>query len=82
MNDVQESCGAVSKRDEDLPGLSQYRDRISSIVGNLFADVILFPAETILHRLHLQGSRTIIDNLDTGREVLPVTTGYLVSVSS
>ncbi len=45
-----------------------------------FADVLLFPAETVLHRLHLQGSRTIIDNLDTGREVLPVTTGYLVII--
>jgi hypothetical protein len=46
-----------------------------------FGDVLLFPFETILLRLHLQGSRTIIDNLDTGREVLPVTTGYLVRIS-
>ena len=32
--------------------------------------------ETVLHRLHLQGSRTIIDNLDTGLEVVPVITRY------
>jgi len=32
--------------------------------------------ETVLHRLHLQGSRTIIDNLDSGLEVVPVLTRY------
>ena len=32
--------------------------------------------ETVLHRLHLQGSRTIIDNLDSGLEVVPVITRY------
>ena len=35
---MQELCGAVSKRDEDIPGLTQYRDRISAIVGNLVSD--------------------------------------------
>ena len=48
------------------------------LIKLLFGDVLFFPFETIIHRLHLQGSRTIIDNLDTGMEVLPVTTGYLV----
>ena len=32
--------------------------------------------ETVLNRLHLQGSRTIIDNLDSGFEVVPVITRY------
>ena len=32
--------------------------------------------ETVLHRLHLQGSRTIIDNLDSGIEVVPVITRF------
>lgn len=27
-------------------------------------------------RLHLQGTRTIIDNLDTGYSVLPILTSY------
>ncbi|XP_049937391.1 mitochondrial outer membrane protein SLC25A46-like [Schistocerca serialis cubense] len=40
------------------------------------ADVVFFPLETILHRLHLQGTRTIIDNLDTGLEVMPILTNY------
>ena len=38
QDQMQELCGAVSKRDEDIPGLTQYRDRISAIVGNLVSD--------------------------------------------
>ena len=30
-----------------------------------FPKMIVF-SETVLHRLHLQGTRSIIDNLDTG----------------
>ena len=56
--------------------MSQYREQISGIIGVLFADVILYPVETVLHRLHLQGTRTIIDNLETGREVVPIITRY------
>lgn len=48
----------------------------SSLVGLVTADVLLFPLETILHRLHLQGTRTIIDNLDTGFSVTPILTSY------
>merc|ERR1712037_757706 len=44
--------------------------------GHLTADALLFPLETVLHRLHLQGTRSIIDNLDTGREVVPILTRY------
>ena len=49
---------------------------MSSVLGSLVADIALYPMETVLHRLHLQGSRTIIDNLDTGFEVVPVITRY------
>lgn len=52
--------------------------------GSLVADVMLFPLETVLHRLSLQGTRTIIDATDgavaTGNGgsplVLPVNTQY------
>ena len=49
---------------------------MSAAVGSLIADVVLYPLETVLNRLHLQGSRTIIDNLDSGFEVVPVITRY------
>ena len=71
---LQEQQGAISKRPP--PGLTAYREQVSSIVGILAADIILYPVETVLHRLHLQGTRTIIDNLETGREVVPIITRY------
>ncbi|XP_046631541.1 solute carrier family 25 member 46-like isoform X1 [Daphnia pulicaria] len=51
-------------------------DLSSRFAGSLVADVILFPFETVLHRLHIQGTRTIIDNLDTGASVIPILTRY------
>jgi len=71
---LQEQQGAISKRPP--PGLTAYREQVSSVVGFLAADVFLFPIETVLHRLHLQGTRTIIDNLDSGKEVVPIITRY------
>ncbi|KAL4717230.1 hypothetical protein ACJJTC_017117 [Scirpophaga incertulas] len=48
--------------------------------ANIFAfitmEIIFYPVETIIHRLHIQGTRTIIDNLDTGTSVTPILTGY------
>ncbi|KAM7392248.1 hypothetical protein PAMA_007393 [Pampus argenteus] len=52
--------------------------------GSLVADVVLFPLETALHRLGLQGTRTIIDATDGATVagnggsplVLPVNTQY------
>ncbi|XP_033238900.1 solute carrier family 25 member 46-like isoform X2 [Drosophila pseudoobscura] len=68
---VQENC------DSHADTLEQ---RNSEIYGNLIAtlttELIFFPFETILHRLQLQGTRTIIDNLDNGYAVVPILTNY------
>ncbi|KRT86134.1 mitochondrial carrier protein [Oryctes borbonicus] len=48
----------------------------ASLVALIASDIVFYPFETILHRLHLQGTRTIVDNLDTGRSVLPILTNY------
>ena len=49
---------------------------LASFSGRLLADSLLFPLETILHRLILQGTRTIIDNTESGLDVVPVITKY------
>ncbi|XP_065335994.1 mitochondrial outer membrane protein SLC25A46-like isoform X2 [Cloeon dipterum] len=49
----------------------------SCLVRDVASDIVFYPFETILHRLHLQGTRTIIDNLDSGYEVIPILTSYL-----
>ncbi|XP_023652892.1 mitochondrial outer membrane protein SLC25A46 [Paramormyrops kingsleyae] len=53
-----------------------FPELMASFAGSLCADVALFPLETVLHRLHIQGTRTIIDNTDLGFEVLPINTQY------
>uniref|UniRef100_A0A8D0H152 Solute carrier family 25 member 46 n=1 Tax=Sphenodon punctatus TaxID=8508 RepID=A0A8D0H152_SPHPU len=53
-----------------------FPELIASFVASLCADVMLYPLETVLHRLHIQGTRTIIDNTDFGYEVLPINTQY------
>ncbi|XP_051875564.1 mitochondrial outer membrane protein SLC25A46 [Pristis pectinata] len=53
-----------------------FPELIAGFVANLCADVLVYPLETVLHRLHIQGTRTIIDNTDHGYEVLPINTQY------
>jgi len=53
-----------------------YPELIATFTGHLLSDVLLFPLETIMHRLVLQGTRTIIDNTDTGLGVIPIITRY------
>ncbi|XP_069697716.1 mitochondrial outer membrane protein SLC25A46-like isoform X2 [Periplaneta americana] len=71
----QEKQGALT-RDVLGHAASQDIEMTSALVGLIAADVVFFPLETILHRLHLQGTRTIIDNLDSGYEVIPILTSY------
>ena len=60
----------------EVAGIAEYHEQVSAIVGSFAAEALLFPMETILHRLHIQGCRTIVDNLDAGREVVPIITRY------
>uniref|UniRef100_A0A0F7Z0B4 Solute carrier family 25 member 46-like protein n=2 Tax=Micrurus TaxID=8634 RepID=A0A0F7Z0B4_MICFL len=53
-----------------------FPELIASFAASLCTDVMLYPLETVLHRLHIQGTRTIIDNTDLGYEVLPINTQY------
>jgi len=76
--EFQRLRGAISRDPQltNLPGLSQYQEQAAALAGHLAADTLLFPLETVLHRLHLQGTRSIIDNLDTGSSVVPILTRY------
>lgn len=70
--------GAIPK-DFDSPTSSDNErlEAVSDITASAISDALLFPLETIMHRLYLQGTRTIIDNLDTGISVMPILTGYV-----
>lgn len=69
--------GVITK-ESDTPSSSENErlEAISDITSSAVSDALVFPLETITHRLYLQGTRTIIDNLDTGTSVMPILTGY------
>ncbi|KAL1234292.1 hypothetical protein TSPI_09291 [Trichinella spiralis] len=48
----------------------------TALTSDLFTEALLYPFETVLHRLYLQGTRTLIDNLDDGCSVMPIMTRY------
>ncbi|GBN93658.1 Solute carrier family 25 member 46 [Araneus ventricosus] len=65
--EYQSSQSSTAKYLEDLS--IQY-------FSSFIASIVMYPAETMLHRLYLQGTRTIIDDLDSGTSVLPVISTY------
>ena len=46
------------------------------ISANLIASTLLYPIETIINRLYVQGTRTLIDNLNSGIVIKPVLSNY------
>lgn len=55
---------------------SMMPDMIATITSQLIADLVCYPLETILHRLYIQGTRTLIDNLDNGVSAISITAKY------
>ena len=51
---------------------STYASLVARTVAGFVAQMVFYPLETIVHRLHVQGVRAIIDNTDTGVGVLPI----------
>ncbi|XP_033242995.1 solute carrier family 25 member 46 isoform X2 [Drosophila miranda] len=70
---VQENCDSTFCAD---PLEQQNSEIYGNLIATLTTELIFFPFETILHRLQLQGTRTIIDNLDNGYAVVPILTNY------
>lgn len=76
--------GRKQRPDPANPLDAYFPELAAAWAGSLVADVLLFPLETVLHRLGLQGTRTIIDATDgvvavgNGGSplVLPVNTQY------
>ena len=53
-----------------------FPELVATFAGNLTADLILYPLATIVMKLHIQGTRTIIDNTDAGLGVVPISTRF------
>ena len=54
-----------------------YLSALTQLSSQIGALIILYPIETVLNRLIVQGTRTIIDNTDNGLGVVPINTRYI-----
>jgi hypothetical protein len=53
-----------------------YINALTQLTSRFTALILLYPIETIINRLIVQGTRTIIDNTDNGIGVIPINTRY------
>ncbi|KAL4227835.1 hypothetical protein ACF0H5_013272 [Mactra antiquata] len=67
---VDSNVSSVSFYNQQFPLL------LGSFAGTFVSDLLLFPLETVLHRLYIQGTRVLIDNTDTGHGVCCISTQY------
>ncbi|KAK9506640.1 hypothetical protein O3M35_008535 [Rhynocoris fuscipes] len=58
------------------PTIIQEIEVSAQLLSLIASEAVFYPLETILNRLHLQGTRTIIDNLDNGFDVTAILTNY------
>ncbi|KAF6019552.1 hypothetical protein EB796_022125 [Bugula neritina] len=66
---------------DEVPWIKTIYDRyypqlVGAFSGHFIADVFFYPLSTITGRLVLQGTRTIIDDVETGNAVLPFNSNY------
>lgn len=70
----------TSSDDEPPDSTDMTQTYYPELVGNFLAlfipEILLYPLETVLNQLYVQGTRTIIDDLDTGSGVVPLCTNY------
>ncbi|KAK6729396.1 hypothetical protein RB195_006445 [Necator americanus] len=68
----------VNKKSEsERTKFHQYVPQIfAQMSSTILTDLLLFPIETVMHRMYIQGTRTLIDNLDTGLSAISITVKY------
>jgi len=70
----------TESKDSERENLNKWQNKFKDVMncfwGQLFADVLLFPLQTVIMRLYLQGTRTIIDNVQLPNAVTPIISDY------
>ena len=62
---------------EQRPMIEAYfPELMASLTATVLTEILLYPLETVLYRLHLQGTRTMIDDTDNGYAVVSLCTNY------
>lgn len=73
---LQSSHEQRGAKPKDYEAEAQNIEIYSTLFSIMTTEIVFYPFETILHRIQLQGTRTIIDNLDSGYSVVPILTSY------
>lgn len=71
----------LTSSEEEPPGPTDmtdtyYPELVANFLAFFIPEFLLYPLETVLNQLYVQGTRTIIDDLDTGTGVVPLCTNY------
>ena len=73
---------SVSSENSDVPtngrnmAEAYFPELMASLTSMVLTEIALYPLETVLYRLHLQGTRTMIDDTDNGFAVVSLCTNY------
>jgi solute carrier family 25 protein 46 len=51
-------------------------EMFATMLSTALSELICYPAETVIHRLYIQATRTLFDNLDTGTSAISITAKY------
>ena len=76
------SANYHSENPDDAPrnvrGMTEayFPELMASLTSTVLTEIALYPLETVLYRLHLQGTRTMIDDTDNGYAVVSLCTNY------
>ena len=66
-----------SETSEQTPMMEAYfPELMASLTATVLTEILLYPLETVVYRLHLQGTRTMIDDTDNGFAVVSLCTNY------
>lgn len=74
LDDKRNSYGVDQVEEEVIE--QPYFKALSHLAGKVCSLVALYPMETVINRMIVQGTRTIIDNTDNGVGVIPINTRY------
>ncbi|XP_068691900.1 mitochondrial outer membrane protein SLC25A46-like [Montipora foliosa] len=53
-----------------------YPELVANFLALFVPEILLYPLQTVLNQLYVQGTRTIVDDLDSGSGVVPLCTNY------
>ncbi|KAH9397959.1 hypothetical protein TYRP_019332 [Tyrophagus putrescentiae] len=72
-----DAASTIANNDGLVSGTKDILNELKcSLYANIITDIVLYPLQTVMYRLFLQGTRTLIDNVDGRTAVIPLISNY------